>query len=556
MHTAAIVDAAGRLGRIPPCAETVLALAEIAAGRASTSLRSILLRDPGALLSYLKLTAADSPDPPDSLFHAKETGTELASRLLQDLGSADAAGFADWNRVGAVTVYRLCRTVAETAERLADAKNAPVDTAAVTGLLCALGPLTWYSRSEPTHRNGAAAESAALTRHLVRRLELPEWLGKVLLSLDLSVELAAALGADRQLLLIVQAAAGLARQRVGGTNGTASAVALRLGHPPGEALRELDIAISEASDWADSAWSESEPPKPAGESHLVWRALRLSQASRPAEERSRVEQLEAETEKLRQLLAWLHETEETRLRDAKLRGLAELAAGAAHEVNTPLAVISGQAQHLLRSEENVERAGALQRIVAQAHRIHEMFKNLMLYARPPAQKRKQLRLDRLVRSVVEQFTATALARNVALELAAPPALRCSGDPALLRVAMGCLVRNALEAAPAGGWVRVQVQVDAGTAAIVVEDNGPGLTAAQREHLFDPFYSGRSAGRGLGLGLPKAWRIAQLHGGEITFACTPNQPTRFTLTRPGSPTRSKSVRKTKARTGTGRKKRRR
>jgi hypothetical protein len=52
--------------------------------------------------------------------------------------------------------------------------------------------------------------------------------------------------------------------------------------------------------------------------------------------------------------------------------------------------------------------------------------------------------------------------------------------------------------------------------LAVVDNGPGLTDLEREHLFDPFFSGRQAGRGLGFGLPKAWRIITLHGGRIEF----------------------------------------
>lgn len=99
-------------------------------------------------------------------------------------------------------------------------------------------------------------------------------------------------------------------------------------------------------------------------------------------------------------------------------------------------------------------------------------------------------------------------------------------------AVTCLVTNAVEAAPADGWVRLSVGHDTpGQIEIHVEDNGPGLTAVEREHLFDPFFSGRSAGRGMGLGLPKVWRIATLHGGQVRFSSAPGQPTRFTLALP-------------------------
>ncbi len=65
----------------------------------------------------------------------------------------------------------------------------------------------------------------------------------------------------------------------------------------------------------------------------------------------------------------------------------------------------------------------------------------------------------------------------------------------------------------------------------MEDNGAGIAPNQREHMFDPFYSGREAGRGPGLGLPIAWRLARQIGGEVRFDDAPNGPTRFVLSLP-------------------------
>jgi signal transduction histidine kinase len=67
--------------------------------------------------------------------------------------------------------------------------------------------------------------------------------------------------------------------------------------------------------------------------------------------------------------------------------------------------------------------------------------------------------------------------------------------------------------------------------IIVEDNGPGPSPQQAEHMFDPFYSGRPAGRGRGLGLPTAWRLAREHGGDVWFDPQPGGPTRFVLRLP-------------------------
>jgi two-component system NtrC family sensor kinase len=92
-----------------------------------------------------------------------------------------------------------------------------------------------------------------------------------------------------------------------------------------------------------------------------------------------------------------------------------------------------------------------------------------------------------------------------------------------------LLRNALEAAPPDGWARIALH-SAGPQGleVIVEDSGPGPTAAAQEHLFDPFYSGRSAGRGRGLGLATAWRLAKQNGAEVRFAGHADGVTRFVL----------------------------
>jgi signal transduction histidine kinase len=92
------------------------------------------------------------------------------------------------------------------------------------------------------------------------------------------------------------------------------------------------------------------------------------------------------------------------------------------------------------------------------------------------------------------------------------------DETQLGVAVHAVLRNALEAAPPGGHVWVEAHaMESGAqrfAEISVRDDGPGITDAVRPHLFDPFFSGREAGRGLGFGLSKCWRIVTDHGGQV------------------------------------------
>ena len=91
----------------------------------------------------------------------------------------------------------------------------------------------------------------------------------------------------------------------------------------------------------------------------------------------------------------------------------------------------------------------------------------------------------------------------------------------------------------GGPISIDVRMieaerDGPTALISVTDHGPGLNEKDRRHLFDPFYSGRQAGRGLGFGLPKCWRIVSNHQGQIEVSSAPGEATTITVYWPSAP----------------------
>ena len=93
------------------------------------------------------------------------------------------------------------------------------------------------------------------------------------------------------------------------------------------------------------------------------------------------------------------------------------------------------------------------------------------------------------------------------------------------------MRNAIEAIEHFGQIEIKIEEDDKNSMIHISDTGPGLSEEERRHLFDPFYSARQAGRGLGFGLSKAWRIIEQHRGTITFDAARKVGASFTITLP-------------------------
>lgn len=219
------------------------------------------------------------------------------------------------------------------------------------------------------------------------------------------------------------------------------------------------------------------------------------------------------------------------LETAKLAALAEFAAGAGHEINNPLATIVGRAQALLKHEQDAGRRQSLATIAAQAFRIRDMIGDLMVFARPPAPVPQRLILSDAVRDLVARFQESAAERACALTFLGESTVFARADPTQLNVVLSELVRNSIDAvAPTGGTIDVRVANKSihscNCAVVTISDNGRGLSETDQAHLFDPFYSGRDAGRGLGFGLCKCWRIVTNHGGWIDVESTPGVGTTF------------------------------
>ena len=209
-----------------------------------------------------------------------------------------------------------------------------------------------------------------------------------------------------------------------------------------------------------------------------------------------------------------HVASSNKLRDLKLEALAEFAAGAGHEINNPVATIAGRASLLLRDETAPERRRALETIGGQAYRIRDMIGDAMTFARPPEPQLEIISPASLIKGVLDSLEETRNQQESTIEIDLDESLKLFADPEQFRVVVSCLVRNSLEALQHSGRIQIQLRSNADSVILLVSDDGPGLDEIEREHLFDPFFSGRQAGRGLGFGLSRCWQILRQHCGSL------------------------------------------
>jgi signal transduction histidine kinase len=199
----------------------------------------------------------------------------------------------------------------------------------------------------------------------------------------------------------------------------------------------------------------------------------------------------------------------------RLAGLGRLASGLAHEINTPLTGISSFAQMLGKmTPDNDPRANVVSKLVDQSFRVSRIVSNLRAMVRDSADSRMVLDIGTVaVRAA--QDAARSLGAEDRLEISeVSEPVMVWGSVGPLELAVGNIVRNAIEASPPDGVVRFSVVNDANRAEIRVEDSGPGVPEDVGEKVFEPFFTTKTerGGTGLGLAITRDM-IAQL-GGEI------------------------------------------
>jgi len=219
-----------------------------------------------------------------------------------------------------------------------------------------------------------------------------------------------------------------------------------------------------------------------------------------------------------------HETEarlrlERGLQDIdKMVTIGQLSAGLAHEIGSPLQVLSARGSALLTRSDDPETRRQAEILVEQTARITRIVEQLLSFGRRRPAVIARRDLTRPVRTVLELLDGEARRRGVALEVTSDDADHAiDADEDQLQQIVLNLVRNSLAATPRGGRITVRVDAPAGLdqVRLVVRDTGPGIPAEMQARLFEPFFTTRAAEGGTGLGLAVVRAIVVEHGGTIT-----------------------------------------
>lgn len=195
----------------------------------------------------------------------------------------------------------------------------------------------------------------------------------------------------------------------------------------------------------------------------------------------------------------------------RLAVIGRMAAGVAHEVRTPLGSIQGSAEILLEDfPEDHPKHPFFEILMQEIARLNHVVQDFLDLGRPMTVAPVELEAGPVVEDCFGSLKSLSDQQGVKLYAATESGYTVFADPARLHQALTNLVRNAIQVSPVGGCVRVAVNSNGKGVLIAVEDDGPGLPHGEEGRLFEPFFTRRKDGTGLGLALIK--QIAQAHGG--------------------------------------------
>ncbi len=205
--------------------------------------------------------------------------------------------------------------------------------------------------------------------------------------------------------------------------------------------------------------------------------------------------------------------------------MGRLAAGLAHEVRNPLASLSGSVEVLRHHRKPEGEEGTLFDIVLrETERLNRLVTNFLHYARPGRADRSVFGLRELVDETTFFFSQGEGKQGFRVENAVPADLAMTADRAQVEQLLLNLFRNSVEAGPGGVTVQVAANVANGWLHLDVADDGPGMSPEQAERAFEPFFTAKPGGTGLGLAT--IHRVAENHGGSVALETAPGRGATF------------------------------
>jgi hypothetical protein len=229
----------------------------------------------------------------------------------------------------------------------------------------------------------------------------------------------------------------------------------------------------------------------------------------------------------------------------KMASIGLLAAGVAHEVNTPLTGISSFTQMLLEGADPGDpRTVLLEKIERQTFRAAKIVNGLLNLSRPGTASNERVEVD--VNAVImdvfslleHQFEVGSI--KVRRELAPAMASVLGIEHQLQQVFLN-LFLNARDAMPSGGWLSVATRVEGDRVIAEVADTGSGIPSEQIARIYDPFFTTKAIGRGTGLGLSITYGIVREHDGTLHCDSAVGHGTRFTMALPHAPAAARTAR---------------
>lgn len=230
------------------------------------------------------------------------------------------------------------------------------------------------------------------------------------------------------------------------------------------------------------------------------------------------------------LMQNLVKTQDNLTRAAKLAVVGEMAAAMSHEIRTPLGILRSSADLLLREPKlTSDGREVLGFIISETERLNKLVSTLIDASRPRALVFMKLDIAQLIRNTTALLRTQAEAKNIVLSVESTELVMLGVDADQMTQVLMNLLMNAIQILPTGGKVNVRLYQEQDMALIEIADDGPGITMENQAKIFEPFFTQRAGGVGLGLAIVR--QIVEAHQGEITCSSSQSGGARFTISLP-------------------------